>query len=594
MRHSYAIALLIFLNIVVFGQTATFDFVAFDDHTYLLNNPQFKDGLTFENIRWSFTTGYFVNWHPITWLSFFLDNQLYGMDARGYHVTNVIIHILASILIYLALFRMTKKTAESLIVAILFAIHPQHVQSVAWISERKDVLSAFFMGLALLAYHKYTVSKEWRWYCVTALVYALGLMSKPMLVTLPCILLLLDHWPLNRLSTRPEIIRSVLEKLPLLLLAVISSIVTFMAQNNGGATSTIEAMGIIARVAVAANAYTIYLLRTVWPINLTFFYPLVISRIPYDWAIFSGVILILISIFVWRFRKSAPTLAVGWLWYLGMLVPVSGLVQVGGQSSADRYTYIPLIGIFVAIVYTVYPWFQKSPIRVKLSQYGIVIIIVACTFLSFKETYFWKDSPTLAGHGIVIREDNQMAYKILGNYYFFENNMPQAEEFYRKYYALDPNDLNVQLRLGTTLQEQGKYNEAEEMLLGCTESFPENAMANFNMGILMGKQGKNNDANEWYMKAIELDDSDPKFYINYGNLLAQSGDLNLALKQYDYASELTPDDATIYHNRASALYFHGQNDQALKSVQHCLAMDQSYEPARLLLSAIEREILSTK
>lgn len=594
MRHSYAIGLLILLILIVFGQTATFDFVEYDDHTYLINNPHFHGGMTLENIKWSFTTGYFVNWHPVTWLSFFLDNQLYAMDARGYHITNVIFHILAAILLYLALFKMTAKRTESLIVAILFAIHPQHVQSVAWVSERKDVLSALFMGLTLLAYHRYTQSRLLRWYVATALAFALGLMSKPMLVTLPCVLLLLDHWPLNRLNTKAEIRRAVLEKLPLLAMAVASSIITLLVQSSGGAVSTIEGMGFTARIATAALAYGMYLLHTIWPVNLTFFYPLIISEIPYPAAALSGAILILISILIWRFRKKTPALAVGWLWYLGTLLPVIGLIQVGGQAYADRYTYIPLTGVFIAVVYTIHPWLQHTPARQRASRYVYLALLVSCLFVSFKETYFWKDTATLAGRGLVVRKDNHLAHQMLGNFYFNQGDMQRAEEFYRSYFELNPNDANVQLRLASVLQEQRKYDEAEEMLRTCIEFFPENAAAHFNMGLVFAARNNVDEAMNWYAKAIGFDDPEPRFHINFANLLAQSGDLDLALQHYDSALQLDPRNLSAHYNQASALFFHHRLTEALEFISKCLEIDPQYEPGQLLLQAINEEVESQK
>ena len=589
MRHIHAIGLLIVLNVIVFGQTATFDFVEFDDYTYFVNNPQFNGGLSTENVVWSFTTGYFVNWHPVTWLSLFLDNSLYGMNAGGYHVTNVIIHILATILLYLALFRMTDRRVESLIVAILFAIHPQHVQSVAWVSERKDVLSAFFMGLTLLAYHRYTLTLQWRWYGITAFVFAFGLMSKPMLVTLPCVLLLLDHWPLNRLADRASIRRAILEKVPLLAMAIASSVVTYIVQSEGGAATSVANLGYGGRVANASLAYGAYLLRTVWPVNLTFFYPLVISKIPYGLAAVSGVVLLVMSAAIWRWRKEAPAMLVGWLWYLGTLVPVIGLVQVGGQSSADRYTYIPLIGIFMGVVFTVHPWLQASEARRKVARYLYLAIVVSCLFISFKETYFWKDSVTLAGRGLTIRDDNRMAYQMLGNYYFGREEYERAEGFYKEYYAIDSSEPDIQLRLGTVLQQQGKTDEAEAMLLGCVERFPENATVRFNLGILMVAKGDMDAARAWYIEALSFPDPEPKFHINYGNLLAQEGDLDGALEQYGFALEIDPENVGAYHNRASSLFYHGKYAEALESVRACLAIDGDYEPALALLAAIESE-----
>ena len=594
MRHASAIGLLVLINVLVFGQTATFDFVAFDDHRYFVNNPQFNGGLTLENIRWSFTTGYFVNWHPVTWLSLFLDNQLYGMSAGGYHVTNVIIHILASILLYFALSNMTGKRTESLIVAVLFAIHPQHVESVAWVSERKDVLCAFFMCITLLAYHKFTLTQKAGWYIAVLIAFALGLMSKPMLVTLPFVLLLLDYWPLNRLANSAAIKRVVLEKAPLLLMAVGSSFITFLVQSGGGATSSIESLPLYARLANSVHAYGMYLLRTVWPVNLTFLYPLRVSTIPYGQAALAAVVLIAVSIVIWRTHKKFPSLLVGWLWYLGTLVPVIGIVQVGPQASADRYTYIPLIGIFIALVYTIHPWLMQTEKRTRAARYAYTIILVVCLFLSFKGTSFWKNSTILAGRGILIQPDNHLAYHMLANHHFSNEDMEQAEYFYKRFYELQPNDFHVHIRLASVLKAQGKFDESEALLRTCLELYPDNAIGYLDMGLLMTARQDFEGAKTWYEQALSLP-HDPltQYHISYGNLLAQTGKLDDALKQYELAKQIDANDPSIYHNEASAYFLHEMTEEALKSIQECYELDPDYEPAQALHAAILSE-LNTK
>lgn len=312
MRNVYAIPLLVVLNLLVFGQTATFDFIEYDDSTYIVQNPQLNGGLTFENIKWSFATSYFSNWHPTTWLSYFLDNQLYGMDARGYHITNLLLHILATVFLYLALAAMTSLRLESVCVAALFAIHPQHVQSVAWIAERKDVLSGLFFAVTLFCYHRYSIEKNWRWYCATAFAYGLGLMAKPMLVTVPFVLLLLDYWPLGRLSVKSDIRRCVFEKLPLLGLAVASSLITFYVQRSGGTVIEVERWSLPLRVATAIQAYGVYIWRTVYPFNLTFFYPLHAETVSAFGIIVSLCVIFSGLVAGWFYRKRHPSILVGY------------------------------------------------------------------------------------------------------------------------------------------------------------------------------------------------------------------------------------------------------------------------------------------
>ncbi|MFP6581780.1 MAG: tetratricopeptide repeat protein [Candidatus Hydrogenedentota bacterium] len=589
MRHFYAFFLLIVLTIIVFGQTASFDFVEIDDQVYLLENPQFNGGLTLENIKWSFTTGYFLNWHPVTWLSYFLDNTVYGMDARGYHISNLIIHLLASLLLYWALFKMTACSAESLIVAVLFACHPQHVQSVAWVAERKDVLSGFFMALTLLLYHRYTVTKKLSAYLLVLLVYALGLMSKPMLVTLPFVLLLLDFWPLGRLAERSEIRRAVLEKLPMLAMAIASSIITFVLQRGGGATLTVEAFGFDERVAIAIQAYGAYLWRTVFPFGFTFFYPLP-QEINYLWVSITLAILVIISVVAWRTRKIHPYVLVGWLWYLGTLFPVSGLVQTGQQASADRYTYIPLIGIFIALAFYIHPRIEALPKGRKVMRFGYPAIAIILVVLATLETSYWKNTETLAARGIVVREDNYQAYRQLGNVYRKEGNAPQAERMYRSYFEYEPDSRDVHIDLATVLQNQKKFSEAETVLDACIEKHPEFARAYYNMGVLKGVQGDFATAQKWYVEAIAFPNPRPNYYINYGNVLARLGQLESALEQYDAAIELNPLDHVAHHSRAGALFGLQRTEEAFAAVQQSIALDGSYEPARSLRAAIQAKL----
>lgn len=588
-KRLYTILFLVLLNLAVFGQTVTFDFVSYDDQTYLLDNPDIEKGLNWETFKWGLTTNYFVSWHPVTWWSFLLDSSIYGLDPTGFHATNVIIHILATILLFYALFRMTSRYWESLIVAVLFAIHPQHVQSVAWVSERKDVLSAVFMCLTILAYYRYTKNHAWRWYGMTALMFLLGLMSKSMLVTLPCAMFLLDYWPLNRLNDKQAIKRAILEKLPLLALSIGTSVITFVLQNDGGATTSVDRFGFLGRLINALNSYIIYLYRTIWPVNLSFFYSLDINNIPIMKGVLSGILLIAITILAWVYRKKAPQLIVGWLWYLGMLVPVIGLVQVGQQANADRYTYLPLIGIFFAVVYTIHPWLFAQEQRKRITKMAYVILTFSLMLMSIKETSFWKDSALLAGRAYDVNKGNYVACHMLGNIHLEYKSYEHAERFYKRCLEEQPRAYLVRLSLAESLNGQGKTEEAHEQLLLCYETNSEDGNVRFQLANMALRMVKMDEARYWYEQAIQSKEPKAEFFDKYGTFMARKGEFENAIKAYDMAIELDGEYLPAYHNKASAYFQYDKIPEANHVIEQILQINPEYAPTLNLKEAIQAE-----
>jgi hypothetical protein len=389
---------LIVLVWLVFGQTLWHDFINYDDPRYVYENTTITSGLSISGIAWAFTHIHSMNWHPLTTISHMLDCQLYGLKAGWHHFTNVLLHTIAVILLFIALHQMTGAFWRSGFVAALFAIHPLRVESVAWIAERKDVLSGLFFMLTLLAYVYYVRLPQVRRYLIVVFVFACGLMSKPMLVTLPFVLLLLDSWPLERI--KGHVWNRVLEKVPLIALSAVSSIATFLAQK--GAVGWTEELPILERINNAVVSYVLYIWQMLWPVNLAVFYPHPENRLRLWEVIASLRLLICVTAIAITLRKRRPYLITGWLWYLGMLVPVIGLVQVGWQGRADRYTYLPQIGLYIAVTWSVADltalWRHQ---RTILSAAALLTILVL-SWCAWGQTWYWRDSETLFKHALAV------------------------------------------------------------------------------------------------------------------------------------------------------------------------------------------------
>lgn len=504
--------LLLLAVVLVFGQTSRFQFV-FDDTMYVSENPTVQNGLTWSGLVWAFTSFEAWNWHPLTWLSHMLDFQCYGLWPGGHHLTSVLLHMVSVIVWFLVLRQMTGRLWPSALVAALFAIHPLHVESVAWISERKDVLSGLFFGLTLAAYLRYvrrpfSVPR----YLLVVLAFALGLLSKPMLVTLPCVLLLLDYWPLRRwdpLSTAagagegssapafPS--RVLLEKVPLLLLAAASCLVTMSAQ-----TTAMARVPWTARAANALVSYVAYLGQSLWPVDLAAYYPHRQGSEPV-WAV-AGALLLLagvsIAVVVWRRRH--PYLLVGWLWYLGMLVPVIGLIQVGDQARADRYMYLPLIGLSLALAWLTAEFVGTSLVRWRRCALAWLLALAILTGLAWQQTSYWQDSETLWSHCLASTTDNWMASYNLGLALSDRGQFDAAMIHYRKTLELKPGWTDAHNNLGAALLRLGRFQEAIAEYEKMLEIKPRYAEAHNNIGACLLQQGQTDAAIAQFQKALEL------------------------------------------------------------------------------------------
>jgi protein O-mannosyl-transferase len=491
----------------VFAQTLRYDFVNYDDPSYVYQNTRITSGFSLSNIVWAFTHVHSGNWHPLTTITHMLDCQLYGLKASWHHFTNVLLHTIAVVLLFLALQRMTGALWQSAFVAAVFAVHPLHVESVAWIAERKDVLSAVFFMLTLLAYFHYTRAPSTGRYLLVALGVALGLMSKPMLVTLPLVLLLLDYWPLDRIkgqssgATRP-LLQVVIEKIPLIALSVVSSIVTFLAQRE--AIGWTEQLPIMDRLSNAIVTYVVYIWQMLWPAKLAVFYPHPENRLPI-WAIFLAVIVLVgITAAAFILRKKAPYFITGWLWYLGMLVPVIGLVQVGWQGHADRYTYLPQIGLYIAVTWAVadatVSWrFQRTTLGVVAA-----LLLSVLSWRARLQTTYWRDSETLFTHALAVTSKNDVALNNLGIIFLDKGQLDEAILKLRAAIDLRPDNGPAHDNLAKALLQKGQLPEAMVQYRKFLEIEPKNVEARNTLGTALIQQGRVSEAIAQWQEALAI------------------------------------------------------------------------------------------
>ncbi|HUT31492.1 MAG TPA: glycosyltransferase family 39 protein [Sedimentisphaerales bacterium] len=473
-------AILALSTLAVYWQVRGYDFVNFDDPDYVSQNKNVQSGFSLDSIKWAFTTGHAANWHPLTWLSHMLDRQIFGADAGGHHLTNLLLHIANILLLFAVLKRMTGALWRSAFVAALFALHPLHVESVAWVAERKDVLSTLFWMLTMAAYVRYVTRPQMSSYLLTLVVFALGLMAKPMLVTLPFVLLLLDYWPLGRLQNRLSVehapqhksqmsdalipkrtfYKLVLEKIPFVVITVASSIVTFIVQRKIGAVATTRQFPFISRIANAFASYMIYIRKMFWPSRLAMFYPYPRKDALVLQAAIAIAVLLLISLAVLYHMRSRRYLLTGWLWYLGTLVPVIGLVQVGDQAHADRYTYIPLTGLFIIIAWGVPDLLAKWRFRRIALAGSVIVILPALSFAAHHQQSYWSDTITLCEHAIDVTEDNHKAHYSMMAELFNRGEVEEAIRHGREAVRIRPNYAKSLGGLAAALAQQGKTEEA--------------------------------------------------------------------------------------------------------------------------------------
>ncbi|MCB1057232.1 MAG: tetratricopeptide repeat protein [Acidobacteria bacterium] len=627
--------LLVLASGLAYGRLLGNDFINFDDDLYVTANPEVRSGWTARGVAWAFGSFHAANWHPLTWLSHMLDVELFGLDPAGHHAVNLLLHVLAAGLLFEVFRRLLANRWIAFFIAAVFALHPAHVESVAWVAERKDVLSAVFWMLTMLAWLCWVERPTVLRYGWVMLALALGLMAKPMLVTLPFVLLLLDVWPLGRwrgfapADPLPEnavhaaggargLGRLVLEKLPLFGLVAASSVVTVFAQRAGGAIETFERLSVGQRLGNAVVGYGRYLDKVLAPRDLSLYYPLDWSHGggPPIWQVLLSVlVLAVISILAWIWRRERPWWGLGWLWFLGTLVPVVGLVQVGAQAIADRYTYIPSIGLAWMVAGVLAEVAGETGKRRAVAAVGAGLLVVLGA-LTWRQVGYWHDSIRLFERSIAVTKNNYILQNNLGatyndlgrpdkalplleatvaarpTYAEAQSNLGLAKmrtgdprgaiEQYRKALELRPDDGPVLANLGEALAATGQLTEAVEVLHRAVDHGG-GARAHNNLGNALAQTGDINGALEQYGKAIELDPGYAKAYANRANVLTATGRLEEAAKAYERSLELEPDNASTLTGYATVVADRGDLPRALTLLRRAVALDPSLAQARFFL-----------
>lgn len=501
------------ITLVPYWQVLGHDFLIYDDGAYVTENPYVRVGLSWPGIKGAFTQIVASNWQPVTVLSHQIDVTLYGLNPRGHHATNVLLHITNAILLLLVLQKVTGEAGKSAFVAALFALHPLHVESVAWIAERKDVLSTFFFFLALLAYARYVQRRNRAGYLLVAVFFALGLMAKSMLVTFPFVLLLLDYWPLKRIdlakpSWRSDALALVREKIPFFAMALVIAIVAVISQRAGSAIQSVEAYPLHARIMNAIVSYAEYALRIVWPFPLAVFYPHPGAAIALWKVALALIVLIAISVIAIRAGKSRAYLLVGWLWYLGTLAPVIGIVQIGGQAMADRYTYITIIGLFIMIAWGIAPHLQRR--FAKATPLLCVIVLAACLGATEEYASKWKNTETLFHHAIEHTRDNFPAHINLGLALAQRGELAEAATHFESATRIVPGAVEGWYNLGSAYLLQNDYARAAEAFQSAVTVAPNDADAHARLGRSLLRMGKKDEALAEIQRALQLNPRHPE------------------------------------------------------------------------------------
>jgi Flp pilus assembly protein TadD len=558
-------------------------FLMYDDIDYVQQNRQVQQGVTMHSIEWAFTTFYAANWHPLTWISHMVDWNLYGKSPGGHHLTNVYLHAANAILLFLLLLYMTGLLGRAAIVAFLFALHPAHVESVAWVAERKDVLCTFFWFATLIAYAWYVRRPCWKRFIWVICCFACALMSKPMAVTLPLTLLLLDYWPLRRITLGPEtraqwsssLWKLCAEKWPLFLMAAISSVVTFIAQRAGGAVAKLQAFPVWERIANAAISYCRYVRIVLWPDPLMAFYFHERNNIMVSAAVLSAIVLLLVTAVCSHLRKDRPYCLTGWLWFLVTLAPVIGIVQVGEQALAERYTYVPFIGLFIAVVWLAGDAVAKSPQLKVAAQLLAVAVIVACAVKTHAQVKVWKDTMTLFTHVIEIDPRGELPNINVCGAYLKEGKSAEAQDYCERAWSFNPSGpQTLSFTAFCLMQTHDPRNlaVAGQRLEKAMRLAPDDPDVLTNMALWSVLMGKPKDEETYSRKVIAAHPDLVTPWLYLGWALQAQNRLDEAVLAYRHASALDPDNFEAHNNLGMVLGKQGLTQEALKEFRLSLAI----------------------
>ena len=577
-KHIYiVIAFLIVASLAAFGRIEGNNFINLDDPGYITQNYNIKSGVNLQSVKWSFTAVVVGNWHPLTLLSHMMDWSLFGDNTSGHHLVSLLLHIEAVIFLFLFLNKTTNNIWPAAFAAAFFALHPLRVESVAWASERKDVLSMFFGMVSIYAYASYAEKTKISRYLLCLIFFVLSLMSKPMLVTLPFILLLLDYWPLGRwqraMSAPAESRfkpagRLIFEKMPFLFMTIASSIITVWAQNRGGSIASEDSLSFTTRISNAIFSYVAYLEKTFWPIDLAVFYPLNFF-LPLWEVLISGIILIVITLVVLYYIKKMPFLFVGWCLYLGTLIPVIGLVQVGKQAMADRYTYLPSIGIAIMLAWGIPFLFKQEDIRKKVLFPAALFILVILSFLTWVQCGYWRNGISLFKHTLKVTKNEYRAQVNIGSDFTQLGQYQQQRKIqdYDKAIRLKPDDYLAYFSRGIAYTKIGQYQNAIKDYNMSIHLKPDYAEAYINRGNIYGQHGQYQLAISDFNKVIVLNSDHIKAYNNRGLAYSELGQYQNAIEDFTKAINLKPDYANAYNNRANAYLKQGDKIAGCKDAK---------------------------
>lgn len=598
LRRSLTCVLLAAATVAVYWGVHRFEFTNYDDWEVALKNPVVHQGLTAQSVAWAFTTHFYDYWHPLAWLSHMLDVQLFGLNAGLHHVTSLVIHVLNVWLVFLVFGRLTGAWERSAFLAALFALHPLNVDSVAWIAERKNVLSTTFWLLTLWAYARYAARPAAGRYLLTLGLFALGLMAKPMLVTLPFVLLLLDYWPLRRLelpflrrieasnadawSVGNPLPRLLLEKLPFLLLALASTAITYGTASAKGFVASTEKFPMVIRLLNVPVAYVAYLWKLIWPVDLAVFYPH-----PGLWPLWkiagASAILLGLSLAVFAQYRRHPYLFVGWLWFLGTLVPVIGIIQTGGQFIADRWAYVPQLGFFLALVWAASDLASGSSARRRWLRWTGGLALAGCAALSTFQVRHWQNTVTLFRHALTVTTNNHVAHYNLGLALMEQGQVEEPLRHFSEAVRIRPEYEDAHNNLGLALASLGRWQEATNHLIRACLANPAYSKAHHNLGSAFFTLGNLREATNQFRQALSLNPTNADTWYNLGVALANMGHPDQAASSYAQALRLAPRDAATHHWMGKALAAQGQRTEAIGHFSEALHLQADYQDAHFSL-----------